>query len=294
MAKGGSTVIKKITIVAGGAHGGAWKVAFADFMTAMMAFFLVMWLLNQSEETKKAVSDYFSTPSVMEYNFQNYGVEMTLEKLFLDLVNEPLKAIEEFLEPMDKTPNALDMGSKRVVTAFIADQMHDLAKNVSISPDGFEFDIMDRDLFVPGTAKPAPTFIQVMDNLKKITTGLEDSRVSIFSLLFRQSVAGSNTKLAENIAIERLDQVRNTIQGSLEHTTVDVAGSIQVKEKEGFIEGQNIRPPGLIRIRIKQKELKSNGQKPKKIGAIYGEGDASASAYDNFAKKVTESPNERK
>ena len=57
-------VIKKITVVAGGAHGGAWKVAFADFMTAMMAFFLVMWLLaTQSEQTKKAVSDYFSTPT---------------------------------------------------------------------------------------------------------------------------------------------------------------------------------------------------------------------------------------
>ncbi|MBC7370261.1 MAG: chemotaxis protein MotB, partial [Bdellovibrionaceae bacterium] len=38
-------VIKKITIVAGGGHGGSWKVALADFMTALMAFFLVMWLL---------------------------------------------------------------------------------------------------------------------------------------------------------------------------------------------------------------------------------------------------------
>ena len=42
--KGSTIVIKKITIVAGGGHGGAWKVAFADFMTAMMCFFLVMWL----------------------------------------------------------------------------------------------------------------------------------------------------------------------------------------------------------------------------------------------------------
>ena len=42
-------------------HGGAWKVAFADFMTAMMAFFLVMWLINSSsEETKKAVASYFN------------------------------------------------------------------------------------------------------------------------------------------------------------------------------------------------------------------------------------------
>ena len=46
-------VIKKIYESPAGAHGGAWKVAFADFMTAMMCFFLVMWLLNQTEEVKK-------------------------------------------------------------------------------------------------------------------------------------------------------------------------------------------------------------------------------------------------
>ena len=102
-------------------------------MTAMMAFFLVMWLLGQNDETKKAVSDYFSTPSMIEYNFQNFGAELTLEKLFLDLVNEPLKAFQSFLEPADKTPNILDMGSQKVVVAFMADKMMDFVKNVSIS-----------------------------------------------------------------------------------------------------------------------------------------------------------------
>ncbi|WP_374031179.1 flagellar motor protein MotB [Bdellovibrio bacteriovorus] len=46
-------VIKKIIVSGGGHHGGSWKVALADFMTALMAFFLVMWLVGQSEETKK-------------------------------------------------------------------------------------------------------------------------------------------------------------------------------------------------------------------------------------------------
>ncbi len=45
-----------------GKGGGAWKVAYADFVTAMMAFFMVMWLVGQSEEKKKAVADYFSDP----------------------------------------------------------------------------------------------------------------------------------------------------------------------------------------------------------------------------------------
>ena len=46
----------------GGHHGGAWKVAYADFVTAMMAFFLVMWIMSQSDAVKKAVQGYFRDP----------------------------------------------------------------------------------------------------------------------------------------------------------------------------------------------------------------------------------------
>jgi chemotaxis protein MotB len=52
---------RKKIIVAGGHHGGAWKVAYADFVTAMMAFFLLMWLLNATtEKQRKGISDYFN------------------------------------------------------------------------------------------------------------------------------------------------------------------------------------------------------------------------------------------
>src|SRR6202789_3202646 len=47
----------------GGGHGGAWKVAYADFVTAMMAFFMVMWLMGSDAETKAAVEGYFKNPS---------------------------------------------------------------------------------------------------------------------------------------------------------------------------------------------------------------------------------------
>lgn len=46
-----------------GHHGGAWKVAYADFVTAMMAFFLVMWLVNQSDVVKESVGGYFRDPA---------------------------------------------------------------------------------------------------------------------------------------------------------------------------------------------------------------------------------------
>ncbi len=56
-------IVKRIKKVAGGAHGGAWKIAYADFVTAMMAFFLLMWLLGSSTEgTLEGIEDYFQTP----------------------------------------------------------------------------------------------------------------------------------------------------------------------------------------------------------------------------------------
>ena len=54
-------VIKK-KAAHGGPHGGAWKVAYADFVTAMMALFIVLWLMSQSEQVKKAVAGYFNDP----------------------------------------------------------------------------------------------------------------------------------------------------------------------------------------------------------------------------------------
>lgn len=58
-------IIKRKKVVAGGHHGGAWKVAYADFVTAMMAFFLVMWLLAAvNPDQRAAIFEYFRNPSL--------------------------------------------------------------------------------------------------------------------------------------------------------------------------------------------------------------------------------------
>jgi chemotaxis protein MotB len=56
-------IIKRKKHGHGGHHGGAWKVAYADFVTAMMALFIVLWLLSSSEQVQKAVGGYFSDPT---------------------------------------------------------------------------------------------------------------------------------------------------------------------------------------------------------------------------------------
>jgi chemotaxis protein MotB len=56
-------IIKRVKKVEGGHHGGAWKIAYADFVTAMMAFFLLMWLLGSTAEgDRKGIAEYFQTP----------------------------------------------------------------------------------------------------------------------------------------------------------------------------------------------------------------------------------------
>ncbi len=55
-------IIRKKKVVGGGHHGGSWKVAYADFVTAMMAFFMVMWILGMDERVKQAIEGYFSNP----------------------------------------------------------------------------------------------------------------------------------------------------------------------------------------------------------------------------------------
>ncbi len=69
-------MIKKVKkVMGGGHHGGAWKVAYADFVTAMMAFFLLMWLINTtSPEQKRGIADYFAPASVSASTSGSGGV----------------------------------------------------------------------------------------------------------------------------------------------------------------------------------------------------------------------------
>lgn len=66
-------IVKKVTVVEGGHHGGAWKVAYADFVTAMMAFFLLLWLLGATtEKQRKGLADHF-TPTLVKLKQESAG-----------------------------------------------------------------------------------------------------------------------------------------------------------------------------------------------------------------------------
>jgi chemotaxis protein MotB len=64
-------VIKKVKKGHGGHHGGSWKVAYADFVTAMMAFFMVMWILGMDSDVRKAIEGYFTNPVGLQQGYSS-------------------------------------------------------------------------------------------------------------------------------------------------------------------------------------------------------------------------------
>jgi len=106
-------IIIKKKVSHGGHHGGAWKVAYADFVTAMMALFIVLWLLNSSEKVKKAVGGYFKDPtgtsekvgSDMAGAAENFVVNKDNMDQLKDQLQKAIKEVPEF----DKLQNQIEM-----------------------------------------------------------------------------------------------------------------------------------------------------------------------------------------
>src|ERR1700716_2106714 len=102
-------VIKKRQSHAGH-HGGAWKVAYADFVTAMMALFIVLWLLSSSEKVQKAVGSYFNDPTgsgkLMGTTMAGVGESLALTKDDMenlkDKLQEAMKQLPKFKEMKDQ------------------------------------------------------------------------------------------------------------------------------------------------------------------------------------------------
>ncbi|MBC7927567.1 MAG: OmpA family protein [Bryobacteraceae bacterium] len=105
-------IIRKKRASHGGHHGGAWKVAYADFVTAMMALFIVLWLLSSSDNDKKAIAGYFRDPLGKTAGVGT-GVNGSGEGLVL---NDMSKLKEKIEEAFKKVPEFQQLQDKILVT----------------------------------------------------------------------------------------------------------------------------------------------------------------------------------
>lgn len=97
----------------GGHHGGAWKVAYADFVTAMMALFIVLWLLNTSKQIQEAVGGYFKDPTgtskKVGTNQSGAGENFQLTKQNMAQLKEQLQKSIQSITDLEKLRNSIEM-----------------------------------------------------------------------------------------------------------------------------------------------------------------------------------------
>jgi len=97
----------------GGHHGGAWKVAYADFVTAMMALFIVLWLVNSSQKIQEAVGGYFRDPSGTSKNIgtdkRGSGESVAITKDDMPKLKEKLEQRVRRMSNFDQLKNQIEM-----------------------------------------------------------------------------------------------------------------------------------------------------------------------------------------
>jgi len=111
----------------GGHHGGAWKVAYADFVTAMMSLFIVLWLMGSSEKVKKAVAGYFNDP---KGTASLLGTTMTgTGEAIKEASSADLEKLKEKLEEEIKARKDLEKLSKQI--------------EITITPEGLRIELLE-------------------------------------------------------------------------------------------------------------------------------------------------------
>jgi chemotaxis protein MotB len=97
----------------GGHHGGAWKVAYADFVTAMMALFIVLWLMNSSKQIQEAVGGYFKDPTgtskMVGTNQRGSGENMPISKNDMAKIKEQLQTVIRKATDFEKLKNHIEI-----------------------------------------------------------------------------------------------------------------------------------------------------------------------------------------
>lgn len=113
MAETRPIIVVKKKVSHGGHHGGAWKVAYADFVTAMMALFIVLWLLNSSKQVREAVGGYFKDPTGKSKKVGNgqvgSGDNFMLSKENMDQIKEELQRAIHKMTTVDELKDQVQM-----------------------------------------------------------------------------------------------------------------------------------------------------------------------------------------
>jgi chemotaxis protein MotB len=204
----------------GGHHGGAWKVAYADFVTAMMALFIVLWLLNSSKQIQIAVGGYFKDPTgtskKVGSNMAGAGENFTLTRDNMPKLKDQLQFAIRQMSDFDKLKSHIEM----TVTA------EGLRIELSESASGTFFDSGSAKLNADGRALLV-TLAQELGSLP--------NKLSIEGHTDSQPYAPSATYGNWELSADRANAARRVMQASGIHAD-------QVTQVRGFAD-QRLRKP---------------------------------------------------
>lgn len=193
-------IIKRKKVVKGGGHhGGAWKVAYADFVTAMMAFFLLMWLLNATtEEQRKGLADYFN-PTIPISRISGGGsdalngssifTEETLARMGTGASHErSVESPATAKEAEEKT--AAEAAEEKAIAEnlqslkdSLGEKSHQLSEHLMIkmSPEGIVLELVDSEstpLFPVGRSQPSDLLVELLETVSE-TFGTFENDIKI-------------------------------------------------------------------------------------------------------------------
>lgn len=189
-------VIKK-KVSHGGHHGGAWKVAYADFVTAMMALFIVLWLLNTSQQVQKIIGGYFKDPTgtsnKVGTNQSGVGENFALSKDNMqELKSQLQKTIKENIE-LDKLKKQIEM---------------------TVTAEGLRVELMegeDGTFFKQGSAQPTPQGKELLVLMAK-ELGALPNKISLEGHTDSTPYSGQNEYSNWELSTDRANAARRIIQ----------------------------------------------------------------------------------
>jgi chemotaxis protein MotB len=156
---GGPVIVKRIVKGGHAHHGGSWKVAYADFVTAMMAFFMVMWIVGMDDQTKQAIEGYFTNPVGFK---KGYGAGASP----LSAGTSPTKISQAHMALVVRNTEEQDFKTAAEQIRFRLEAARGILGSahfeVSITERGLRIEMIEegdgQNFFAPGSAalKPAP------------------------------------------------------------------------------------------------------------------------------------------
>jgi chemotaxis protein MotB len=192
-----TVIIKRVRRIAvRGHHGGAWKVAYADFVTAMMAFFLLMWLLNATtEDQRKGLADYFN-PSIPISRISGGGAgALDGSTIFTDeaLVRDGVGAKEAYVPSNEPSPQPEEQTTEDRALGEIEDELRrqqaaldtrDLADHIQVrmTPDGLLIELVEQDgepLFGLGSSTASATFVALAEAIAPVLAKARNDMVIV-------------------------------------------------------------------------------------------------------------------